>query len=191
MRPLNPDPGGSQAQFQVCTPRELPILARSPVPCTAVVIACFREDGNVLLLQPTTPGQAWDLPHGPLPAGHNPITYSSALLTTLSGIAPAEPLYLFGIIDWGAAARASGWGWTACLFGQVGRMTRLPKSSWACRRAFLPSAEALARTSPDSWQRLRRETLEQAVAVFESLRDFWLVASLDAVSRSDLDDLLE
>ena len=51
------DQVAKQAQFQACTPRQLPILQASPVPCTAVVVACFRGDGNLLLLQEAGAGK--------------------------------------------------------------------------------------------------------------------------------------
>ena len=161
------------------------------MPCSAVVVACFRADGNLLLLQPGGPGAAWDLPHGPLPRGREPAEYGAQLLATQSGVTVAAPLYLFGILDWGGEATAAGWGWTACLFGLVGRVAALPRGSWAARRAFLPLDAAFNRNATDPWQRLRRETLEEAAAVFDSVRDYWLIESLDALALHDLEDVLE
>src|SRR4051794_14391883 len=161
----------AQARFQAYSPQHLLAFANVPVPCTAVVIACFREDGNILVLQPQGETAPWDLPHGSLPRGEEPAAYAGRLLEELAGITTGQPLSLYGVIDWGATATAAGWGWTACLFGSVGQVQPLPKTSWAAHRAFLPLDEAEARAPVDIWEHLRRETLEAAIAAFDANRD--------------------
>jgi hypothetical protein len=180
-----------QARFQAYSPDQFLTFASLPVPCTAVVIACFREDSHILMLQPQGEAAPWDLPHGALPHGEEPISYAGRLLCDLAGVTTAQPLSLYGAIDWGATATAGGWGWTACLFGGVAEIGTLPKTSWAARRAFLPLGEAQARSPGDLWVHLRQQTLESAAAAFDTTRDYWLLQTLDAISLNDLNDTLE
>ena len=180
-----------QARFHSLTPDQARWLAAQPVPCTAVVVTCFREDGNILMLQPAGTAPPWDLPHGVLPRGADAAGHAGRLLAYLAGVQVAEPPALFGMIDWGASAVAAGWGLTACFWGPVGRVAPLPSSSWAVRRTFLPLDQALHRAPPDTWRRLRGATLAAAATAFDAKRDFWLLQTLDAMTRSDLDELLD
>lgn len=180
-----------QARFHRLTPDQARWLAAQPVPCTAVVVTCFREDGNILMLQPAGTAPPWDLPHGVLPRGADAAGHAGRLLAHLAGVQVAGPLALFGMIDWGASAVAAGWGRTACFWGPVGRVAPLPPGSWAVRRTFLPLAQALHRAPPDIWRPLRGTTLAEAATVFDATRDFWLLQTLDALTRSDLDEVLD
>ncbi|HMA34013.1 MAG TPA: hypothetical protein VKY74_05975 [Chloroflexia bacterium] len=180
----------AQARFRTVAPAHLTTLYKAPVPCTAVVIACFRGDGSLLMLRAAGSDSAWDLPHGVLPKGQEPAPYATQLLAELGGVRAAAPLRLFGMIDWGPAAIAAGWGWTACLIGDVGAIQALPGHPWVSGRAFVPLPEALRRAVPDLWYTLKRKTLEEASAVFDADRDFWLLQTLAALSLADRDDVL-
>jgi hypothetical protein len=113
------------------------------------------------------------------------------LLADLGGVTPAQLLQVFGLIDWGPTARAAGWGWTACLFGQVGAISPLSRPSEVSSRAFLPAAQIPVAVAPsDPWQRVRGAMLQAATEVFAAARDFWLLQTLDALIMYDLDDVL-
>src|SRR6478609_7017816 len=73
----------AQAHFRAVAPAHLVALYHAPVPCTAVVIACFRDDGDLLLVRAAEDGQTWDLPHGLLPRGVEAGPYASELLAGL------------------------------------------------------------------------------------------------------------
>ncbi|HUS14598.1 MAG TPA: hypothetical protein VM536_06215 [Chloroflexia bacterium] len=132
----------------------------------------------------------WDLPQGALPAGGEPVLHGTRLLSDTAGVEPADTLGLFGIVHWGAGA-TPGAGWTACLFGEVGRISPLPRTSGMFARAFLPVSDLVGRGPANDWRALRRDTLEAAASVFTTSRDYWLLQTLDAVSMGDLDDVLD
>ena len=93
------------------------------------------------------------------------------------------------MIDWGPAAAQAGWGWTACLGGPVGVIGRLPPGTWG-GRAFVPPAEAPARTAADCWGALRRQTIVAAIAQFAAGCDYWLLQSGGALHGLAGDDSL-
>jgi hypothetical protein len=111
------------------------------------------------------------------------------LLTDLGGVTPAQLLQVFGLVDWGPAARAAGWGWTACLFGHAGAITPVPLPSAVSGRAFLPAAQIPATVPPDPWQRVRGAMLQAATECSAAARDFWLLQTLDALIMYDLADV--
>ncbi len=183
------DAVSGQACFRALLPTYQAALAQATVPCTALVVACFRDDGALLMVRPAAPAAAaWDLPHGKLPLTANLTDYAEELLAHHTGVWPAT-LRLFGLIDWGPAAIQAGWGWTACLWGAVGAIGRLPPGTWG-GRAFLPPGEAQARTVADCWGALRRQTLAAATAQFTAECDYWLVQSAGALQRQQRDDSL-
>jgi len=157
------------------------------VPCTAVTVACFRADGALLTWRGRR-DQVWDVPYYALPPGADAAQYATHLLMDLGGVAPAFLLQVFGLVDWGPAARAAGGGWTACLFGHVGTITPLPLPSAVSGRAFLPVAQIPA-AAPDPWHRVRGVMLRAATDCFMATRDFWLLQTLDALIMYDLDDV--
>src|SRR5690348_12166569 len=116
---------GAPAAFHRLSARHLAALYEAPVPCPAVTIACFRAD-EALLTWRNRRDQVWDVSYYALPPGAAVAQYATHLLTDLGAVAPAPLQQIFGLIDWGAAARAAGWGWTGCLFGHVGAITALP-----------------------------------------------------------------
>jgi hypothetical protein len=179
---------GAQAAFHRLAARHLAALYAAPVPCTAVTVACFREDGALLTWRRGR-DQPWDLPACALAPGADAAQYAAHVLTDLGGIAPAERLQVFGLVDWGPAARAAGWGWTACLFGQVGAVDPLPRPAQVSGRAFLPVARIPPGLPADPWPRLRGALLQAATELFAAARDFWLLQTLDALIMYDLDDV--
>lgn len=180
----------AQAQFHLLTPQHRAALYRAAFSCTVVVVTCFRDDGAILMVQAASEDAPWDLPHGALPHGQDLSTAGAHLLIDLCGITAADPPRPFGVIDWGPAASAAGWGLTACLMGHLGMVKPLLKTSWAVRRAFFPLPEALLRAPPDPWQAVRRQTLQEAASVFDAARDYWLMQALEADNLIPLDDVL-
>lgn len=179
-----------QAHFRAIAPAHLAALYHAPVPCTAVVVACFRDDGDLLLVRPVDGSETWDLPHGLLPRGVDPGPYAAELLAALAGVRFAAVPTLFGLIDWGPAAIHAGWGWTACLWGTVGAIGGLPEGSWAGGREFLPPDAALARITADCWGDLRRHAVREAGMVFDSARDYWLMQWPGAWAVQETDNRL-
>jgi hypothetical protein len=179
---------GAQAAFHRLAARHLATLYAAPVPCTAVTVACFREDGALLTWRRGR-DQPWDLPACALAPGADAAQYAAHVLTDLGGIAPAERLQVFGLDEWGPAARAAGWGWTACLFGQVGAVDPLPRPAQVSGRAFLPVARIPPGLPADPWPRVRGALLQAATELFAAARDFWLLQTLDALIMYDLDDV--
>jgi hypothetical protein len=179
---------GAQAAFHRLAARHLAALYAAPVPCTAVTVACFREDGALLTWRRGR-DQPWDLPACALAPGADAAQYAAHVLTDLGGSAPAERLQVFGLGDGGPAARAAGWGWTACLFGQVGAVDPLPRPAQVSGRAFLPVARIPPGLPADPWPRVRGALLQAATELFAAARDFWLLQTLDALIMYDLDDV--
>lgn len=178
-----------QAAFYPLTARHLAALYAAPVRCAAVTITCFREDGALLTWR-SRRDPLWDVPYCVLPPGADPAHFATHLLANAAGVMPAQRLQVFGLLDWGPAARAAGWGWTACLFGNVGAVTPLPGPSEVSGRAFLPPGQIRAGAPPDPWQRVRRSMLQEATGLFVAARDFWLLQTWDALIMYDLDDVL-
>jgi hypothetical protein len=182
-----PAVAGAQAAFHRLSAWHLAALYEAPVPCTAVTVTCFRAE-RALLTWRRRRDQVWDVLYYPLPPGADAAQYAAHLLADLGGVAPAQLLQVFGLIDWGPAARAAGWGWTACLVGHVGAITPLPLPSEVRGRVFLPAAEIPA-TAPDPWQRVRGAMLRAATECFAAAHDFWLLQTWDALIMYDLDDV--
>ncbi len=180
----------AQVQFHLLAPQHRVALHRAPFSCSVMVVACFREDGAILMVQAAGEDAPWDLPHGTLPPGQEPGPHAGRLLAELCGVTPAETPRPFGVIDWGPAASAAGWGLTACLISHLGTVGPLLKTSWAARRAFFPLPEALLRAPPDPWQAVRRQTLQEANTVFDATRDYWFMQRLDIHTLNDPDDVV-
>ncbi|MDQ2809990.1 MAG: hypothetical protein M3Z04_24185 [Chloroflexota bacterium] len=179
-----------QAQFRPLAADQPIAWGRLTVPCTAVVVACFRDDGALLMVCPPAapPATAWDLPHGKVPPAADPTDYAEELLAQRTGVWPVT-LTPFGLIDWGPTALQAGWGWTACLGGPVGVIGRLPPGTWG-GRAFVPPVEAPTRTAGDCWGALRRQTIAAAIAQFAGGCDYWLLQSGGALHALATDDSL-
>ena len=95
---------GAQAAFHPLTARHLAALYEAPVPCTAVTMTCFRADGALLTWR-SRRDLVWDVPYYALPPGADAARYAMHLLTDLGGVTPAQLLQVFGLVDWGPAAR--------------------------------------------------------------------------------------
>ena len=165
--------------------------ARLPGPCAALLVACFRADGGLLMVQAAAPHEAWDVPHGPLlpTFTSDPGAAAITLVARLCGVEMATRPLPYGYIQWETAAPDPHL--TACMLGEVGRVVPLPAQSWAARRAFLHPHDAIHRLPADGWSSLRRACLEAALSAAASARDFWLIQPLDAISRADLEDVLD
>ncbi len=177
-----------QAQFRPLAADSI-AWGQLAVPCTAVVVACFRDDGALLMVcPPGVAAAAWDLPHGKVPPAADPTDYAEELLAQRTGVWPVT-LAPFGMVDWGPAAVQAGWGWTMCLWGSVGVIGRLPPGTWG-GRAFVPPTEAPTRTAADCWSVLRRQTVAAAIAQFVGGCDYWLLQSGGALHTLVSDDSL-
>ena len=77
-----------QAQFRSLAAAEPVAWGQLAVPCTAVVVACFRDDGALLMVCPPGAPPAWDLPHGKVPPAANPADYAEELLAQRTGVWP-------------------------------------------------------------------------------------------------------
>src|SRR3954469_18865583 len=87
---------------------------RPPVLCAALLVACFRADNCLLMLERPAPHDIWDLPHGSMARPDNNLSklsqLAAQLVYSLSGVRLAQPPIPYGYIDWGPHAAQAGWG---------------------------------------------------------------------------------
>ena len=162
---------------------------RPPVLCAALLVACFRADSCVLMLQRPPPQSAWDLPHASIPQPDTNLSklaqFAARTVYDLSGVRLATPPVPYGYIDWGPHATQAGWGWTACLYGEIGTLDALPPGSWAQQREFFNLPDLLAETPADAWASLRQRCIAAAFDAYDDSRDFWLLQPLDVPNTSE------
>jgi hypothetical protein len=168
---------------------------RPAVMCSALLVACFRADTCLLMLQRPPPHDAWDLPHGAIPQPDTNLSkltnLAAQLVHALSGVRLAALPVPYGYIDWGPRAAQAGWGWTACLYGEVGEVEPIPAGSWAQKRAFLHPHELLAQSPADAWAILRHRCIAAAFDAFDDSRDFWLIQPVESLNGVPPDDPAE
>lgn len=155
---------------------------RPAVMCSALLVACFRADSCLLMLQRPPPHDTWDLPHGAIPQPDTSLSkltqLAAQLVYGLSGVRLAALPVPYGYIDWGPRAAQAGWGWTACLFGEIGAIDPIPASSWAHKRDFFNLPDLQVQDLDDAWTVLRQRCITAAFDAYDDSRDFWLLQPL-------------